>query len=98
MKVIYLLILVASLLLTRTPAPISAASFRPQVTYSLAKNSFGPGGSGRAGLYEQASSIGQAEAGEVSAGVYTLGGGFWGGGVIVPAVSTYLVYLPLVLK
>jgi hypothetical protein len=34
----------------------------------------------------------------VSAGIYTLGGGFWGGGIIVSAQNAYVVFLPLVLR
>jgi hypothetical protein len=77
----------------------SAAHAAPQATYELVRSYIGPGGSGSAGIYSVSSSIGQPDAGEVSAGIYTLGGGFWGGGVIVPVASnTYAVYLPLVLR
>lgn len=95
MKGIYLLI-IASLLLTGGTAPTSAAPAQPRATYELVKSSIGPGGSGGAGLYTLSSSIGQPDAGEVSAGIYTLGGGFWGGGIIVPAMGRYDIYLPLV--
>ena len=67
-----------------------------QATYELVKSSSLPGGSGSAGIYSISSSIGQPAAGEVSAGNYTLGGGFWGGGILVPATSQRMVYLPLV--
>ena len=70
----------------------------PQITYQLAKVSVGPGGSGSAGIYSIANSIGQPTAGEVSAGIYTLGGGFWGGGIIVSAQANYSLFLPLVLR
>jgi hypothetical protein len=76
----------------------SSARAAPQATYTLAQSYIGPGGSGSAGLYTIASSIGQPAAGEVSAGIYTLGSGFWGGGVVVPVASSHAVYLPLVLK
>ncbi len=76
----------------------SAARAAPHVTYELAKSSIGPGGSGSAGIYTVASSIGQPDAGEVSAGIYTIGGGFWGGGVIVPVVAKYALFLPLMLR
>jgi len=68
----------------------------PQATYELARSSLSSGGNGGAGLYDLSSSIGQPAAGEVSAGSYTLGGGFWGGGIIVPAAGSYNLYLPLV--
>jgi hypothetical protein len=38
--------------------------------------------------------IGQADAGLMTGGVYTLSGGFWGG---LPAMR-YRVYLPVVLR
>jgi hypothetical protein len=34
----------------------------------------------------------------VSAGSYTLGGGFWGGGIINTVVNQLELYLPLVLR
>jgi hypothetical protein len=74
----------------------SSARAAPQATYELVKSSSLPGGSGSAGIYSLSSSIGQPAAGEASAGIYTFGGGFWGGGVIVPATSQRMVYLPLV--
>ncbi|HSD82912.1 MAG TPA: hypothetical protein VLG46_03590 [Anaerolineae bacterium] len=97
MKGIYLLI-IASLLLAGGTAPTSAAPAQPQATYELVKGAIGPGGKGSTGPYDLSSSIGQPVAGEVSAGSYTLGTGFWGGGIIVPANGIYNIYLPLVLR
>jgi hypothetical protein len=76
----------------------SSAHAAPQATYQLTKTSVGPGGSGSAGSYGIASSIGQPDAGEVNAGIYALGGGFWGGGVIVSAIGNYELFLPLMLR
>ena len=76
----------------------SSAHAAPHATYGLVKSSVNPGGSGSAGIYTVSSSIGQPDAGEVSAGIYTLGGGFWGGGVIVPAAGHYDLFLPLLLR
>jgi hypothetical protein len=76
----------------------SSARAAPHATYELVKSSIGPGGSGSAGIYAVSSSIGQPAAGEVSAGSYTLGGGFWGGGVIVPVQNNFDVFLPLMLR
>ena len=45
------------------------------------------------GSYSLGGSIGQADAGVLSGGSYTLIGGFWGG-----AIVNYNIYLPLVLK
>jgi hypothetical protein len=91
------LVLIAVILLSLMGLSSSARA-APQATYDLAKSSFGPGGSGSAGIYTVSSSVGQPAAGEVSAGIYTLGGGFWGGGIIVPVANHYDLFLPLVLK
>ena len=98
MKRIYLLIFSVGLLLAGLARLTPAAHAQPQATYELVQSYSGPGGSGSAGIYSISSSIGQPAAGEVSAGSYTLGGGFWGGGVLVPVTSQPTVYLPLVLK
>jgi len=45
------------------------------------------------GSYSLGGTIGQSDAGTLSGGEYTLVGGFWGGGI-----TTYEVYLPLVMK
>jgi hypothetical protein len=95
MKRLWLLVTFV-LVLSSLGISVRAAPLAPHATYELVKSYIGSGGSGSAGIYDLSSSIGQPDAGEVSAGIYTLGGGFWGGGVIVPAVSHYTVYLPLV--
>jgi hypothetical protein len=76
----------------------SSARAAPQATYELVKSFTGPAGGGSSGIYELSSSIGQPTAGQVSSGSYTLGGGFWGGGLIVPVANKYDLFLPLVLK
>lgn len=49
------------------------------------------------GDYSLGGTIGQADAGQMGGGDYTLSGGFWGG--IVSVVEYYEhVYLPLILK
>jgi hypothetical protein len=53
----------------------------------------GGGGSSNGGSYALDGTIGQAEAGMLSGGSYSLGGGFWSGNAL-----TYRVYLPLVLR
>jgi hypothetical protein len=98
MKHIYLLIVVVGLLLAGSLWWTSTARAEPQASYQLVKSNVGPGGSGSSGAYALASSIGQPDAGEVRAGIYTLGGGFWGGGRIVSVAIRYNVYLPLVIK
>jgi hypothetical protein len=98
MKRIYLLILIVGLLLMGSVRLTPTAHAQPQATYELVQSYTGPGGSGSAGIYDISSSIGQPAAGEVSAGSYTLGGGFWGGGVLVPVANKYDLFLPLLLK
>jgi hypothetical protein len=48
------------------------------------------------GAYALGGSIGQPDAGLLTGGDYTLGGGFWGGGAA--AGGGYEIYLPLVLR
>ena len=52
----------------------------------------GGGGQTSGGNYTLISSVGQAEAGTMSGGAYTLGGGFIGGGASSPPT----LYLPLI--
>ncbi len=98
MKHVVFLIALLALLSSFLLISSSAVRAAPQATYELVQSYSGPSGSGSAGIYSISSSIGQTAAGEVSAGIYTLGGGFWGGGVVVPAASSHAVYLPLVMK
>jgi hypothetical protein len=98
MKRLNLYVVTIAVVLVSLIGLASAARAAPDATYQLVKSSIGPGGSGSAGIYEAASSIGQPVVGQVSAGIYTLGGGFWGGGVIVPATGNYEIYLPVVLR
>lgn len=50
------------------------------------------------GAYSLGSSIGQPDAGSLSGGSYTLGGGFWGGGELTFSPATEKIYLPITLK
>ena len=91
-------LLFITIILLALAIPRSQTYARSTATYELVKNYIGPGGGGSAGSYSISSSIGQPVVGEVSAGNYTLGGGFWGGGIIVPVQNNYRVYLPVVLR
>jgi hypothetical protein len=53
----------------------------------------GGGGTSAGGAYSLSGTIGQPDAGLMSGGDYTLGGGFWGGGELQAAQS--FVYLPI---
>ena len=55
----------------------------------------GGGDTASGGSYTLVGTIGQPDAGILAGGAYTLGGGFWGGGV---AAAGYKVYLPVVLR
>jgi hypothetical protein len=98
MKHLNLYLVTVAVVLISLIGVASAAHAAPHATYRLVRSSIVPGGSGSAGIYKVASSIGQPDAGEVNAGIYTLGGGFWGGGVIVSAQADYSLFLSLVLK
>ena len=56
----------------------------------------GGGGTSAAEGYSLSGSIGQADAGEMSGGGYTVTGGFWGDVVEQAAVQPYQSYLPMV--
>ena len=98
MKRLFIVISLVGVVMVSTGSRLSAEPTTPQATYELVKSYVGPSGGGSAGIYTLASSIGQPAAGEVSAGNYTLGGGFWGGGVSVPVQNHYAVFLPLLLR
>lgn len=58
----------------------------------------GGGGASSTGAgYALGATIGQPDAGVLSGGGYTLGGGFWGGGEM-PQPPGYPVYLPLIVR
>ena len=48
------------------------------------------------GIYSLGGTSGQPDAGALSGGAYTLGGGFWGGGELAPPQNA--IYLPLLLR
>jgi hypothetical protein len=98
MKRLNLYLVLIAVVLIGLAALASSARAAPHAAYELVRSYTGPGGQGSAGIYDLSSSIGQPAAGEVRAGSYTFGGGFWGGGAIVPVQANYEVYLPLVLK
>ena len=54
----------------------------------------GGGIASQGGGYELSGTAGQPDAGVLSGGVYTLGGGFWRGGAV--AEVEYQVYMPLI--
>jgi hypothetical protein len=66
--------------------------------YDLSWNTVDGGGGtfSSGGSYILGGSIGQPDAGVMTGGDYTLGGGFWGGGALTE--GGYEVYLPLILR
>ncbi len=90
-KLSAILIALAALL----PLTLSAAA-QSGGGYNLEWNTFDAGGHtfSSGGGYTLGGTLGQADAGAVSGGVYSLSGGFWGGG----AAAEYHLYLPLVLR
>jgi hypothetical protein len=90
---IVLALLIALPTLARSqPAPTVA-------TYDSSWYSIDGGGAtfSTGGSYSLGGTIGQADAGSMNGGSYSIAGGFWGG-VIVPTTSHHTVYLPLALK
>ena len=68
--------------------------------YDLTWNTVDGGGGtfSTGGGYRLGGTAGQPDAGMLSGGPYTLGGGFWGGGPVTVAEYDYDTYLPLVLR
>jgi hypothetical protein len=66
--------------------------------YDLSWNSVDAGGwtFSSGGGYSLGGTAGQPDAGLMTGGEYTLGGGFWGGGAL--ATAGHEVYLPVVLR
>jgi hypothetical protein len=84
------------LLLLLFPAgPARAQSGGP---YDITWSDVSGGGSSfsQGGAYILGGTVGQPDAGLLTGGDYTLGGGFWGGGA-APGV-VYRVYLPLLMR
>lgn len=101
MKRLYLYLIIVSIVVSGWLILLSSVTVThaaPHATYGLLQSYSGPGGGGSAGIYDLASSIGQPATGEVGAGNYTLGSGFWGGGVLAAVQSNHTVYLPLILR
>ena len=90
----------ALLLIVVIGLALFASSARAQggSVYDMAVSNVGSGGSGSGSHYGLSSSIGQPDAGQVSGDAYTLGGGFWGGGVLVPIAEIHKIYLPVVIR
>jgi hypothetical protein len=81
---------------TNDPAsPHSGASTALSTGYDLSWYTIDGGGAtfSTGGGYQLGGTIGQADAGVLSGGSYTLNGGFWGGASI-----KYNIFLPLALK
>lgn len=58
----------------------------------------GGGGESMGGSYELSATIGQADAGTLQGGSYTLAGGFWSAAPSEPIVIKHIIMLPLVKK
>jgi hypothetical protein len=87
------LILLTGMLLVAAGGVVAAQSGGG---YDLTWNSVDGGGStSSGGGYTLVGTAGQPDAGQLEAGTYVLGGGFWKGGVVV---SMHEVYLPCVVR
>lgn len=91
----HLMLIGLMVLLTLIVLPVLAQSGG---VYDLSwSNVSGGGGSSNGGTYTLDGVLGQPDAGMISGGDYSLGGGFWGGGeVIVP--PNFNIFLPLLNK
>ena len=92
-KTILILLVTIVLLL-----PVTVALAQSGGGYDLSWSSVDGGGYtfSSGGAYTLGGTVGQPDAGLLSGGNYTLGGGFWGGGAA--AAMEYEIYLPLVLR
>jgi len=93
-----LLVLGVALLALAVLAGLPAAAQQPQQTYTLDWWTVDGGGatSSTANGYALGGTAGQPDAGLLSGNGYTLGGGFWKGGVA--AAAQYRIYLPLTVR
>lgn len=85
-------LLVVCLLLLGAPVLAQSGGVY-DLTWSTADSSGGASSTG--GVYAVVGTIGQPEAGLVSGGDFSVGGGFLPGGEVSPG---YLIYLPVVLR
>lgn len=88
------IVLVIAALLTALALADGTAAQAPNYTLDWWTADGGGGVLTGAGGYTLHSTAGQADAAFWQDGVYTLTGGFWGGG----AAGTYCLYLPLLLR
>lgn len=88
-------LLLGATLLGITILPVVA--HQPKATYDLGWWTVDGGGAtfSTRGGYSLGGTIGQPDAGALSGGGYTLGGGFWSGGAARPV---YRLYLPLIVR
>jgi len=93
-----LIVLSAALVALFALANLPAGAQQPQQSYTLDWWTADGGGStaGAAGGYTLGSTAGQPDAGALSGGGYTLGGGFWRGGAVT--LPPYRIYLPLTVR
>jgi len=89
--------------MTRQATALVAMALLLAVSTALARSGYdlswwtvdGGGGTASGGPYTLTGTVGQPDAGILTGGDYTLGGGFWGAGAVV---VEYKVYLPVVLR
>jgi len=95
-KYLYLIgLAIVITLLIALPSLAQPQSAPEAVSYSIDWYTIDGGGAtfSTGGNYSLGGTIGQADAGSMSGGSYSLVGGFWGG-----AAVSYNIYLPLTLK
>jgi len=86
--------LAVCLLLLAAPAVLAQSGGGYDLSWSTVDG--GGEASSSGGVYILGGTAGQPDAGLLTGGSYTLGGGFWGGGAVT--LPKYIVYLPLILR
>jgi hypothetical protein len=94
-----ILVVAASLLLAAAPQAQRTALAQTGGPYGLTWSTIDAGGYtfSAGGEYTLGGTVGQPDAGLLTGGDFTLGGGFWAGGALPPAEG-YEIYLPVVLR
>ena len=93
-KMMFLIGLIVLMMIAATSLVVAETSGVLGLTWSTVD---GGGGRSAGGDYVLNGTIGQPDAGQLSNGIFNLSGGFWQDEV-VNSTTSYMVYLPLVVK
>ncbi len=93
-----LLCLIVALLFASRQQQTAVLQAQAGGQYLLTSHTTTAGGVTAAGAYQANVTLGQAEAGLQTGGVYELGGGFWGGGPVTEYTPLSRLFLPAILR